>query len=215
MAFTIYGPGTQDPIPLSNLDKKDRVEPIQRVAPVQERSEQDESDLAQAQQQLVKKFASKAYEETREMPGVREPAIRAHQIMSSPVISLPYHASILKAWNLFREKRFRSIPILASSGRIVGILSDRDLLRYAAVNGKVPPFNQDSELADSSIESLVQHNVITATPDSEIREVARVMFERRIGVMPIVDSYGNLIGVITRSDILRTLVHNAPLELWV
>ena len=58
-------------------------------------------------------------------------------------------------------------------------------------------------------------NVITATPDTRIREIARLLIERRIGAMPIMDKYDNLVGIITRSDVLRAVVNHAPLELWV
>ena len=50
-------------------------------------------------------------------------------------------------------------------------------------------------------------------PETEIRLIADVLIKERIGAMPIVDEKEKLVGIVTRSDILRTVV-KAPLELW-
>ena len=155
-----------------------------------------------------------AYAETAR-PRARQPALHAHQIMSSPVTTLTPETSILEAWRLFRAKRYRHIPVVDSEGRLVGIVADRDLLRYAAVNGRIPPFDEHSVEAQTAIATLMKPRVLTATPDTEIRQIARVLIEQHIGAMPIMDYQGRLRGIVTRSDILRALVTHAPLELWV
>jgi len=57
--------------------------------------------------------------------------------------------------------------------------------------------------------------VLTAHPDTEIRTIARVLFEERIGAMPIVNEAGLPKGILTRSDILRTVMNQVPFELWI
>ncbi len=155
-----------------------------------------------------------AYAETAR-PRARQPALHAHQIMSSPVTTLTPETSILEAWRVFRAKRYRHIPVVDGEGRLVGIVADRDLLRYAAVNGRIPPFDEHSVEAQTAIATLMKPRVLTATPDTEIRQIARVLIEQHIGAMPIMDYQGRLRGIVTRSDILRALVTHAPLELWV
>ncbi len=123
--------------------------------------------------------------------------------MSAPVITLASEASLRTAVALFREHRFRHVPVCEPSGMLVGILSDRDLLR-------------DGVLADSAlIAEVMTTPVLTAHPETVVREIARVMFEEHLGAIPIVDVAGALVGIITRSDILRALINRAPLELWV
>jgi len=148
-------------------------------------------------------------------PVERQPALHAHQIMSTPVTTLTPETSILDAWTLFRQTRYRHIPVVDEAGRLAGIVSDRDLLRYAAVNGRIPPYDGDSPEARTPIATLMKPRVLTATPDTEIRQIARVLIEQHIGAMPIMDYGGTLRGIVTRSDILRALVTHAPLELWV
>ena len=56
--------------------------------------------------------------------------------------------------------------------------------------------------------------VLAAHPDIEIREVARTMFKERIGCMPLLNHDGAVVGIITKSDILRGVMNDAPLDLW-
>lgn len=209
MAFTLYGPGIRDEIALDNLFKDRVVTPANPAPPTPPNTAELNEDTARG------RLAQRAYQNTGKLKQDREPAINAHQIMTTKVITLGIDASIFEAWNLFREKRFRHVPVLSREHKLIGMLSDRALLRYAATTGQVPPYAPDSPQAKTNIRALTTAGVITATPDTRIREIARMMFEKRVGAMPIVDQYANIVGIITRSDILRTLVNHAPLELWI
>ena len=69
------------------------------------------------------------YHRLNDPPPKRQPAIVASQIMSSPVITVSPHDHPETAWAIFKEKRFRHVPVTSESGKLVGILSDRDILR--------------------------------------------------------------------------------------
>ena len=91
----------------------------------------------------------------------------------------------------------------------MGIVSDRELLEAAARLG-----DPGNAAGQETVGDLVEARVLTALPSTPIREIARILFEERIGAMPIVE-YGVLVGIITRSDILRALINHAALELWI
>ncbi len=95
--------------------------------------------------------------------------------------------------------------IVDAAGQLVGILSERDTLRHAA---------ERREGDGGGVARLMADRVVTATPGTRIREVARVMYEQRLGALPVVTEDAMVRGIITRGDILRMLIHNAPLELW-
>jgi acetoin utilization protein AcuB len=135
----------------------------------------------------------------------REAALVARQIMSRPLISLEEGVSTAKAWELVLERRFRHVPVRTEGGRITGILSDRDLLRWQA----------RSEGSEIPIREIMTTPVLVAHPDAEIRLVARVLFEEHIGAMPIIDEQSIPVGILTRSDILRAVIQRAPLHLWI
>ena len=135
--------------------------------------------------------------------------------MASPVVTLPRKPPMAEAWELIRAKRFRHIPILSREKELIGIISDRDLLREAGSICSTVHRQDKTGQEQMTIQGMIKRKVLTASPDTGIREIARILFEERIGSMPIVDDNGSLVGMITRSDILRTLVNNAPLDLWI
>ncbi len=164
---------------------------------------------------VISRVAQDAYRQSGSFQKERKQVIYASQIMTASVISLTPETSLADAWNLICDRRFRHIPILSHEKKLVGIISDRDLLRDAAGFYNINSRPVDRVQEQVTIQSLIKRKVLTASPDTEIREIARVMFEERIGSMPIVDEQGTLVGIITRSDILRTLVNHAPIELWL
>jgi acetoin utilization protein AcuB len=133
----------------------------------------------------------------------------AREIMTSPVLSIAPATSIDEASRIFTEKRFRHIPVVASSGAVVGLISDRDILRYRATTTP-----HDAQENTKTVGSMMVHEVLCASPSARIREVAQVMLDERIGSMPIVDSTESLVGIVTRSDILRAIVRHGPIRLW-
>lgn len=80
-----------------------------------------------------------------------------------------------------------------------------------------PPVSAPSvtvPLTPVMVKDFMKSKVLTAAPTAEIRFAARVMFEEKIGALPIIEDNGALIGIVTRSDILKALVNLPPLEMW-
>jgi CBS-domain-containing membrane protein len=132
----------------------------------------------------------------------------AEEIMSHPVTSLSEKTLYDEAWNKFQLHKFHHFPILSEDKRLIGIVSDRDMLAHAALHKTV---NQAKHL----INTLMSKWVVTASPKTNIREICQVMFSQYLGAMPITNDSGDLLGIITRSDILKTIVRNEPIEFWV
>jgi len=140
--------------------------------------------------------------------------IVAQDVMSSPCVSLSSDATFHQAQDLFHQRRFRHVPVTNVPGQVLGIVSDRDILRGQAAPSdyQLPPsFNP----ARTAIRHVMSHPVLVAQPLTEVRSIARVMFEEHIGAMPIVSEEGRLMGIITRTDILRVLISHPDFDQWV
>lgn len=153
--------------------------------------------------------AHQAYARTQGDPLARKPALRAQDIMSTPVTAIRPEASLADAWALMKARGFRHIPVVSAANLLAGILSDRDLLRFANVLERGEPASLPGTVRD-----IMTPKVLTATATTEIREIARVMAQEKIGAMPILDETNRPIGMLTVTDILRAVVNRAPLELW-
>ncbi len=134
-------------------------------------------------------------------------------MMSFPLVSFPVTASLSQAWEVVHSTRYRHLPNLGVDDALVGILSDRDLQgTMKSVFSRTTPFIKETE---GSVQNLVSHPVLVASPEAELCAIARVLLEERIGTLPIASEAGGLVGMITRSDILRVLVAHPDFHQWV
>jgi CBS domain-containing protein len=163
---------------------------------------------------FAKRLAQQVYHKTQSPLPERHMIIEAHEIMSSPVITLPPATTLYQAWVLIRDHRYRHIPIISPEGLPLGILSDRILLREAVNLQRDIIHSDDAGDPAQTVASLIAGPILTALPHARIHQIAQALFEHHIGAMPIVDEGTHLVGIITRSDILRALIHLGPLELW-
>ena len=158
-------------------------------------------------------FQSRLYEQVRAFSEASPSTMVARDIMASPVVTLPLTSSLAQAWELVQNKRFRHIPIQSQKGMLVGILSDRDLSR-GTVESALAGIKGSAYLAKITIEPYVSHPVLVAAPEATLLAIARVLLEERIGAIPIVSQEKELLGMITRSDILRVIVSHPHFEQW-
>lgn len=148
-----------------------------------------------------------AYQQPPQRPPQKKSSALAQDLMSGPVTTLSPEALLTDAWTLMHKKGFRHVPIVSDQGRLVGIISDRDLLHFSR--------GPDDRIAASQrIGQIMQTNVLTATPTTDVTEIVRVMLDERVHALPIIDGAHHPIGILTSSDILRSLVSRAPLEVW-
>lgn len=141
----------------------------------------------------------------------RKQIFYARDIMSKNVESISPDDSIAKVEMIFHSKRFRHMPVVDSSNFLQGILSERDLLKHTihTLRNSIIESNQEK------VKDIMQSKVLSAFPETPIREIARIMFEEKVGAVPILDKEKkHLVGIITRADILRRVMNNPPLDLY-
>lgn len=115
-------------------------------------------------------------------------------------------ASIDDGLHLMRERRVRRLPVLDSSGKMVGIVSDKDLLHAAPSPAtSLSVYELHYLLAKLSIKQVMSSPVISITADTPIEGAARIMADNKIGGLPVVED-GALAGIITETDIFKVLL---------
>jgi len=112
--------------------------------------------------------------------------------------------SLLDAVLIMRRAGFRHIPIL-EDGRVVGVLSERDVAR-AAPTLLLPllPDDYNRLFEDTRVSKVMTRNPVIAAPEMPLAEAAGLLRSKRLGCLPVVAS-GTLVGIITVSDMLRAL----------
>jgi CBS domain-containing protein len=126
----------------------------------------------------------------------------AREIMMGSPVTLKPEDSLSLASDVISLGRIRHIPVV-DDGRLVGILTERDLIGAAAsqIFG-LKQKNKSALLKSVLIKEVMKRRVVTAAPDTPIKEIAHLMAEKKIGCVPIV-SAGALVGLVTTTDLLR------------
>jgi acetoin utilization protein AcuB len=126
--------------------------------------------------------------------------------MSKNPVTVSEDASIDDALHLMRERKVRRLPVVDSSGKLVGIVSDKDLLHAAPSPAtSLSVYELHYLLSKLVIKRLMSTPVITVDPDMPLEEAARIMVDNRIGGLPVVQN-GALVGIITETDIFKVLL---------
>lgn len=126
--------------------------------------------------------------------------------MTVNVISLGINSSVMDAAEILREKNIRQFPVIDSKGRLVGIVSDRDI-RDAMPSKFIPGdavMHRGGGLYTLTAGDIMTMDPITVTSDTAINKVADILVKNKVGGLPVVDG-DVLLGIITQADVLRFL----------
>lgn len=128
--------------------------------------------------------------------------LTVRDIMTRDPIILGRNDTLDLAEDIMNLRRIRHMPVV-DEGSIVGIVSQRDLFRSALVTAL--GFGRKTQTAiikTIKIKEIMTEHVITISPDASVKEAARMMIDKKIGCLPVVDGE-NLVGLLTETDILR------------
>jgi CBS domain-containing protein len=135
-------------------------------------------------------------------------------VMTRPPITLDPEAPLATALFVMREKQIRHLPVVDDKGELIGIITDRDL-RSATIAPSIVEFlpaglksaveGAATILEELRVKDVMTWTVVTTRPEASVAEAGAVMFERRIGSLPVRES-GKLIGIVTERDIFKALM---------
>lgn len=114
------------------------------------------------------------------------------------VISLAPDATVLAAAQLMNERGVGAVLVVGSNGELLGIFTERDVLRRVVAVGRSP--------ADTPVRDVLSADVVTCVPDTSVDECGAIMTNRRIRHLPVVDDHG-LHGLVSIGDVLAHRVN--------
>jgi CBS domain-containing protein len=162
-----------------------------------------------------RRVALSAYTETRAGSTVaRQPLTQVSDLMSPQIIILKDTATVWQAWQVLSEKRVGQAPVVDANDHLVGLLTRADLLSPERLPSPDSHALAWRALMLQNVKDIMVTPVPSVAPDSDIRRVAQVLLDSGLPGLPVVDEQGLVAGFISRSDILRAVVTDPPLDLW-
>ena len=149
--------------------------------------------------------------------------MQARDVMISPVITIRKSATVREVARILLEKRISAVPVVDNIGKLVGMMTESDLMRRAEA-GTERPYSWwvhflagDATVAAdyvkshaARVEDVMTSDVVTATPETPLHEIASLFEEHRIKRVPIVNEVGNLVGIVSRANLIQVVASARP-----
>jgi CBS domain-containing protein len=144
--------------------------------------------------------------------------MRVKDLMTTDVLTVRPSTLLKDAAALLAERRISGLPVVDDEGRVLGVLSEGDIL-YKETGAKdkpglidrllsVPPVGVDLKLAAKTVGEAMTTPALTIRPRRPVTEAASVMIEEGVNRLPVIDDEERLIGIITRADLVRAFVRS-------
>jgi CBS domain-containing membrane protein len=157
------------------------------------------------------KIYSLALRHAKERPALHR---KVSEVMTIEAVAVNEDADIEEAIRLLSGHRVSGLPVVDKENRVLGVITEADILSVmgmkrghtfkdivARLLGESVPGNK----AGNTVRQVMSSPAISTTPDALILEIAGILEERRIKRLPVVDSRGVLVGIVSRTDIVRAV----------
>jgi len=129
--------------------------------------------------------------------------------MQRNVVTVAPDASLYEARELMRGHNVHQLPVTGGNGKLVGILSNRDVreasLPVALLSGATEKEAEDL-LRNTPVEKVMTRKVVTATVDDTLEDTVVLLHDFRVNSLPVVDGQGRVAGIISRTDVLKAFI---------
>jgi CBS domain-containing protein len=136
-------------------------------------------------------------------------------VMTRSIVSVDRHASFKEVVRRMREHRVSGVPVVRDDGRVLGVISTGDLIlkEDPALEGNAGLFegrrnrSDRSKAGGVSADELMTTPPLTIGPEASLGEAARLMHDRLVKRLPVVDpDHGTIVGIVSRSDLLKVFL---------
>ncbi len=126
--------------------------------------------------------------------------------MSTTLLTVEHDANIMDTFRLMKNNKIRRLPVMKDK-RLIGIVTLGDIREARPSNASaLSVWENNFLLMKLLVREVMTYNPVSIAPTDTIQDAAQLMMERKIGGLPVVNEAGNLVGILTESDIFRMVV---------
>ena len=142
-------------------------------------------------------------EELKQVQVDTEVPTQVSEVMTRNVVATAPDHSVQEAITLIARHRFRHLLVVTGDQRLAGVISDRDLLRFMI---------RGPQWGSSAVSELMRTDPVTVNPDTLLSVAIKKMLDRRINCLPVIGDEGQVVGILTSTDLLKT---QHKLQEWI
>ncbi len=143
------------------------------------------------------------------------------EVMTSNPITVTRETSLTEAIKIIAEKRISGLPVVDDQGKLVGVISESDLM-WKQTGIDPPPYvmfldsviylenparyeKEVHKVLGQTVGEVMTTKAISIAPESSVKDAARLMHDKHVRRLPVVNEVGQVVGIITRGDIVRSM----------
>ncbi|APW65076.1 CBS domain-containing protein [Poseidonibacter parvus] len=138
-----------------------------------------------------------------------EPVYHVKDIMTRDCATIDSKQTIKEAYDILKELNISQVPVVTFGKKIQGLIDNKTILNLILEN-----LDNTDEILNRKIEDIYLPELITADPISDIRRVSKVMIDFKLHAIPIVDEEDIVIGIVSKTDIIKAVSNLPHLQLW-
>ncbi|NVO06810.1 MAG: CBS domain-containing protein [Rhodoferax sp.] len=169
---------------------------------------------APARPDAAHRDAMAAYAQAAASQPPRHPLKLVQDIMNPGAICVGLEDNVGQAWGVLAQHQLGQAPVVDANGVLVGLLTRAELMRSDRLPGPHAHALVWQALLVQSVADLMWTPVPSVAPATDIRRLARVLLDTGLPGLPVVDDAGKVQAFVSRTDILRAVVADPPLDLW-
>ena len=150
--------------------------------------------------------------------------LKISELMSKQVLSVSKGSNLEEVINFLSRHNISGVPVVDEENKMVGIISEKDIINFSREKDVLPFTRQSGWIAgdmsvtdmmsleksseilgNTRVEEVMTRDVVTVHRDSQISELAAIMKQKNINRIPVIDDTGQLVGIITRADLVNYL----------
>lgn len=143
------------------------------------------------------------------------------EVMTKDPITVTRETSLTEAIRIIAEKRISGLPVVDENGKLVGVISESDLM-WKETGIDPPPYimfldsviylenparyeKEIHKVLGQTVGEVMTSKVISIRPEASVKDAARLMHEKHVRRLPVINEEGKVVGIITRGDIVRSM----------
>lgn len=171
---------------------------------VQEIQKDKQDDRRGSQQHFQNEDEAEAHEKflkATEKFYKKKSVATASEIMNKQLVTLSDSLSVEEAWEQIKNHEIKHYPIIGAEGKLLGLLSEGEILRHLQVG------------ETKKLSEITNAETLCADPETELAEILEVFSNEKIEAVPIVDKKAKVVGILTQSDLIQTMIKVTNLKL--